>query len=103
MNSRCSGCGAEVIWIRTAAGKKMPVDADPVWVIQAPGGKTYMLLDGRCVFGKKVGDAWDDDPDANVIEAHESHFATCPVGGQFRNRKPRTRPHGIKIGVEEER
>ena len=26
----CRGCGAEVIWIRTAAGMKMPVDAEPV-------------------------------------------------------------------------
>ena len=97
MNNRCRGCGAEVIWVKTILNrKKMPIDAEPVWVLPGSSGHTFILEDGRCVIGRKVGDAWDDDPDANVIEAHESHFATCPVGGQFRNRKPRTRAPGYR-------
>lgn len=97
MTNRCRGCGAEVIWIRTKAERrKMPVDAEPVWVLPMSGGDTFLRKDGSIVFGRKIGDAWDDDPDANVIECYESHFATCPVGGQFRNRAPRTRAPGYR-------
>ena len=97
MTNRCSGCGAEILWIRTAGtGKKMPVNAEPVWVLPMSGGNTFVRGDGSIVIGRRIGDAWDDDPDANVIEAYESHFATCPMGGQFRNRKPRTRAPGYR-------
>ena len=96
MITTCRGCGAEVIWVKTAANRrKMPIDAEPVWVKVESGGNTFILADGRCVIGRRVGDAFDD-PDAEVIEAHESHFATCPMGGQFRNRKPRTRAPGYR-------
>ena len=97
MISRCRGCGAEVLWIRTAANRrKTPVDAEPVSILQGTGGDTFIRKDGSILFGRKIGDAWDDDPDANVIEAYESHFATCPMGGQFRNRQPRTRAPGYR-------
>ena len=97
MISRCRGCGAEVEWIRTINNRrKTPVDAEPVWVLPVTGGYTFIRKDGTFVFGRRVGDAWDDDPDANVIECYESHFATCPVGGQFRNRAPRTRAPGYR-------
>lgn len=93
----CRGCGAPVIWVRTSAGKKMPIDAEPVWVKMETGGDTFIRADGSFVFGRKVGDAYeDDDPDSNLIEAHESHFATCPQAGQFRNRQPRRRAPGFR-------
>ena len=97
MISRCRGCNAEVIWIRTTANRrKTPVDAETVWVLLESGGDTFIRKDGSVLFGRKIGDAWDDDPDANVIECYESHFATCPVGGQFRKRQPRTRAPGYR-------
>ena len=97
MISRCRGCNAEVIWIRTTANRrKTPVDAEPVSVLPMTGGDTFIRKDGSVLFGRKIGDAWDDDPDANVVECYESHFATCPVGGQFRNRQPRTRAPGYR-------
>ena len=97
MISRCRGCGADVLWIRTTANRrKTPVDAEPVSVLPMVGGNTFIRKDGSILFGRKIGDAWDDDPDADVIECYESHFATCPVGGQFRNREPRTRAPGYR-------
>lgn len=97
MTDRCKACGAEVIWIRMRiSGKKMPADAEPVWVLLSAGTDSFVQLDGTMIIGRKVGDAWDDDPDANVVEAYESHFATCPVGGQFRERKARNRAPGYR-------
>ena len=84
--TKCSSCGAEILWVRTVSGKKMPLDVEPVWIRQQTGGHTYVREDGSFIFGEIMGDA-DDDPDANAIEAHTSHFATCPNADQ--HRKPR--------------
>lgn len=53
--SKCKSCNAEIIWLKTAAGKNMPVDAD-----------TY--------HGEEQFDR----------EKHQSHFATCPDADKFR-------------------
>lgn len=88
--STCRGCGAPIIWVRTVNRGRMPIDAEPVWVKLVTGGDTFVRPDGSFVFGKKAGDA--DDSDGTFVEAHESHFATCPYAGNFRQpRKPRER------------
>ena len=94
MTSVCRGCGKPVIWIRTTAGRKMPVDAEGVWIRLDPDGDSFVTADGNITFGKKIGDAWEGEEKTALV--FESHFATCPVGGQFRNRKPRTRAPGYR-------
>lgn len=59
----CRSCAALVVWMRTAAGKNMPVDADSVDVA------TLEWDAGKPVF----------DPDE-----HTSHFATCPEAKGWR-------------------
>lgn len=53
---RCRSCRARIIWLATAAGRKMPVDADTV------------------------------EPEDEVFEQgkHVSHFSTCPDGDKWR-------------------
>ena len=90
MSDKCRACQAEIIWIRTKNGNTMPVNAEPIWVKLQTGGDTFVQMDGTIVFGVPAGDA-DDDPDSNCVEAHTSHFATCPEAYSFRkSRKPRT-------------
>jgi len=97
MTYRCKACGAEIQWIRMKiSGRKMPINTEPVDVLLSAGTDSFVQLDGTVIIGRKVGNAWDDDPDANVVEAYESHFATCPEGGQFRNRQARTRAPGYR-------
>ena len=67
MTSVCRGCGKPVIWIRTKQGRKMPVDAEGVWILLDPKGDSFVTADGTITFGRKIGDAWDDDPDANAV------------------------------------
>jgi hypothetical protein len=87
MTTRCKGCGQEIIWIKTRLGKKMPLDTETVWVLPGRGGSAYFLKSGTIIYGQKVGDAYDnDDPDSNLIECHESHFATCKKANDFRNK-----------------
>ena len=90
--AKCRGCGADIIWIKLrGSGKKMSIDAETHWIRLDYHGHPFFRIDGEEIFGEIAGDA-DDDPDSNFVEAHESHFATCPQGGKFRKqRKPRER------------
>ena len=59
---RCSSCRAQIIWLKTAKGKNMPVDADTV---------------------KPEDTVFDAESD------HISHFATCPNANQHRKPGPK--------------
>lgn len=85
--SQCRGCGKEIRFIKTVKGKTMPVNPEKVWVRIAKGGKPYMKKDGTFVTGEIVGDAYDmNNPDSELIEAYESHFATCTKADTFRKK-----------------
>jgi len=91
-DTECKACHAPVKFIKLAlTGKYNPVDVDPVGVRPKTGGYTYILPDGRFIFGELVGDACDDP---EIKEAYISHFATCPFGGRFR--KPRDRSKKLR-------
>lgn len=49
MSSRrsvCRGCGAEIVWVKTTAGKSMPCNpgAVPFWARPGAPGKVVTLL-----------------------------------------------------------
>jgi hypothetical protein len=54
----CSSCGALVVWFTTAAGKRMPVNAETT----QPTDAAHQL----------------------DLKRHKSHFATCPNANQHR-------------------
>ena len=84
---KCRGCGAPIVWIKMmGSGKKMPVNEDPVLVMMSQGTDSFIRTDGVVIMGCKIGDAYDDYPDDNVVEAYESHFATCPQANHYRRR-----------------
>lgn len=70
--AKCTGCGADIIWTVTAAGKRMPVDATPV-------GKATVLR-------TNPHDALS--PFSRVVDQFVSHFATCPKAAAFRSSTP---------------
>ncbi len=57
--TRCRGCGARIVWLKTDSGKNIPVDADSV----KPEDKEFK---------------WGSD--------HIVHFKTCPKASQYRRR-----------------
>ena len=81
--SFCRACGAEIGFIKTKAGKTMPVDAKGVPFIQVPAGKElFVLEDGTTEHGFRAL------PDSQFVKTgYVSHFATCPEADKFR--KPR--------------
>lgn len=56
--TRCNSCRARIVWLKTAAGKNMPVDADSV-------------------------EPEDDEFD---LSRHVSHFSTCQNADQHRRK-----------------
>ena len=81
--AKCRACGAEIMFIKTKAGKTMPVDANSVTYYPEDGGMDlFVLLDGSTDRGRRV-DAEIDGLKIGFV----SHFATCPDA--FRFRKPR--------------
>lgn len=69
----CRDCGAEVLWVKTQRGKKMPVD-----VIPAPKDVAAFELVGKSdtmafyVSERRRASHWGD--------VYESHFQTCKNG-----------------------
>ena len=66
----CTGCGAAIVWVATAAGKRMPIDAKP---------EKRVVLDDVHGIG--------EPPSARVIDTYVSHFSTCPQAQRFRKPK----------------
>lgn len=69
--TRCTSCGAAIMWCTTLNGKAMPVDLAPV-------------EDGNLVVARMVArPATIFDPPG---DRYVSHFATCPTASEHRKR-----------------
>ena len=78
----CRGCGREIAFIKTVAGKTMPVNPDSVYFVAAGGPNTYVMADGTVERGR--------EPERNETETrigYISHFATCPAADSFRKKR----------------
>lgn len=90
MTSKCRSCGAEIIWIKTFSGKKMPVDAAIVNFFLDPKGKELFVMEnGAVVHGIKAlpGEVHYYPGEVHYYPGHISHFATCPNADQHRRRR----------------
>lgn len=87
----CKGCGAAIRWLKTPAGKSMPVDPGWLseWVVSEPtaGAKRITLTtgDGSTETGWLASVI---TPGARQIEGYMAHWSTCPRAWQFRKRSP---------------
>ncbi len=70
---QCRTCGARIVWIRTKAGKNMPVDPQFVDYKKVQNGKERIVLpSGEVVAGERCKAGEADG------YGYISHFATCP-------------------------
>lgn len=82
--SRCQGCGAEIIWIKTASGKSMPCDPQKVPYWERPGSPKKVIVPQS---GTAVSCELDGPKGEVTGFGYISHFSTCPQAGRFRGRK----------------
>lgn len=78
MKSICKGCGRPIIWAYTEAGKRMPLDPEPV--PDALVG-TFVITGNQC----RSSSPMFDSPDT---VHHMAHWSSCPVADSFRGKKP---------------
>ncbi len=55
--AKCKGCGAEIVWIKTANGKNMPCNAEKATIVTEAG---------------------------EVVAGYIPHWATCPQYKTFK-------------------
>lgn len=79
---QCRGCGGRVLWIKTKAGKNMPVDTVIHYYRKDPDGKEKIVTqEGNVITGTIV-----DTPEEADGMGYISHFATCPKARNFKKK-----------------
>ena len=81
--SLCRGCGAPLEWIKTAAGKSMPVDPEPVFVVEGDGPDSFITDEGEVIRGRA---ARPEEENNGLPVAFVPHWKTCPAADRFRRR-----------------
>ena len=71
--TRCRYCGADIVFIRTRAGRLMPCDATVRTYWQQRGGRVKIVTPD----GDVVSAELDGDPEHATGIGYIPHFATC--------------------------
>lgn len=80
---KCRACGAEIFFIKTPAGKSMPLNAEPVdFVPDLNGPEKYVTAEGAVVRG-----CVPQGGEPDIHRGWIAHWATCSNSDYFR--KPR--------------
>ena len=78
--AKCRSCGAEIIWIKTTAGKLMPCNPIGVHYWAKPKARGKVITQGgevlSCLF---EGDEYDQVMEQETKIGFIPHFSTCPV------------------------
>lgn len=81
--TKCRSCGAEIIWVETENGKKMPCNSDPVTYWKNAKGKATIVTPN--------GEVCKADLEGDINKAtgygYISHFATCPQADKHRRKR----------------
>ena len=78
----CRSCGAPIIFITSAKGHRMPLDAEPVTYWQKTGGNKKVVTPN----GEVISCELEGDPQKATGIGYVSHFATCPNAKEHRRR-----------------
>lgn len=83
--AKCKGCGAEIVWVKTHAGKSMPCDPQVFDIVEDPKCKTiYVTEGGRTVRGFASGNGQITLDILPTGRGRVAHWATCPAADEFR-------------------
>ena len=84
--SKCKGCGADIVWIKTTAGKAMPCDAEPkLYKADKRGKAIFITPNGETIKGSEVFQPEDIQKATGV--GYIPHWATCPAAKTFKKNK----------------
>lgn len=81
--STCKACGTLIEWVRTPAGRYMPVDPEPVLVIEGGGTDRFVTDEGAVLLGRL---ARPEERRLDTPAVFVPHWKTCIGAGRFRRR-----------------
>lgn len=79
--SRCRSCDAQILWATTAAGKAIPLDAEPAELGNVKIYGREANLSAVTLAGNELRTAREDG-----VRLFMPHHATCPQGQSWRKR-----------------
>lgn len=82
--SVCRGCGCPIERVRTTNGRNMPVDPEPVFVIEGGGNERFVTDEGEVITGR-IARPEEERPELPV--GFVPHWKTCPNAGDFRRKQ----------------
>ncbi len=82
--SYCKFCGQEIDWITSLEGKYIPVDPDPVFVIEDDGPDTFLDDMGATIMGRQAG---PEEERQDLPVAFVPHRRTCPFADKPTRRR----------------
>lgn len=88
--TQCRACGAEIGFIKTVAGKTIPVNPEEVAYEQKAGGSLKIVTPN----GEVLSAERPADPQKATGIGYISHFATCPEADRFRKARKSDRKKG---------
>lgn len=84
--AKCRGCGEEIIFIKSSAGKFIPCNPSKVHYSNPGKGKARVVTQSGEVVSCTVG---ADDTSKAVGVGYIPHWSTCKAASQFRKKKER--------------
>lgn len=78
--TQCRGCGANIVFIKSVAGKTIPCNAEEIAYVQKADGDLKIVTPN----GEVLSGSVPDDPQKATGIGYISHFATCPAADSFR-------------------
>lgn len=87
--AECRSCGASIIWATTVAGRRMPVDAEPLDREPPNDGGCFVLLrtNGEAPLALPLVGLTAlslESATRNKVPLFVSHFSTCPNANEWR-------------------
>ncbi len=96
--AKCKSCGAEIIWVKTAGGNRMPCDPDLI-VYWERSGATGKIVTPN---GSVLSCDFDGDPQTATGIGYVPHWATCPYADTHRKKRTKSDQEQISLFREEE-
>lgn len=82
--SICKACGTVIDWVQIPEGKWIPLDPEPVFVIEGDGMDRFVTDEGRVITGRL---ACPGESRFDMLVAFVPHWKTCMRTGCLRRRR----------------
>ena len=86
--SRCKNCGREIDWLCTAEGHYIPVDPEPVFLIEGDGDERFYDEEEGELTGRpaRPDEVQTREDKINTPLGFVPHWRTCPCRGDYRRK-----------------